>query len=645
MNTNLRTRISLLFLGSFTLIGVSVLATYWITTIQESDALLLNLAGRQRMLVQQMARLTQPFESGVDTTNFNELHGAMRDFEQTLQLLTDGGEVPNAAGELIDISAADAPSSITALEDIHKSWAIFRDQLQVILAEDASSSATKSASKQIAILWPTLLKQADAVVQIIEANSEQRVSALKWIQFGFFTTAFLLLALGFTMTRKSILQPIEALTESADRIGSGDLDSQIETRGPEEIERLAWHLDQMRARLQDSTRDLEARIARRTQELSALYDVSREISGHLELEHVLHSVTDKARELLGGQSAVLCMLTSDNELLRVRAASGPEGLVRRPSTPAGAGFVQRILSGDRGLICHDSGCGRGCLIINADYRVSHIAAPLRVADRVIGALCVSSSEANVYSKDEVALLSKLASSAAIALENAHLYEQAERVATLEERQRIAAEMHDGIAQILSSLQMRAGGIAERILENRDRDALESLERFQAELSVAGRQVRDAITQLHDGAPLKQSLQDLLARMVEETNGNGQLVQLLIHETTPIHLPRNDTEQVVRVIQEALQNVCKHSGATHAIVRFCRSPGGLNISVEDNGCGFDPEAHQKNNRDHFGLSIMRARAQRLCGQLTVHSAQGKGTQVSLSWPVSEEQQVALDERQG
>ena len=120
------------------------------------------------------------------------------------------------------------------------------------------------------------------------------------------------------------------------------------------------------------------------------------------------------------------------------------------------------------MICGVSSCQGGCRMLSDEYRVSHLAAPLRIGDRVIGALCVGSPAQNHFAAESADMLTKLANVAVIALENARLFAQAERVATLEERRRVAAEMHDGLGQTLSYLGLMTDQVVEFLSDGRGR---------------------------------------------------------------------------------------------------------------------------------------------------------------------------------
>jgi nitrate/nitrite-specific signal transduction histidine kinase len=214
----------------------------------------------------------------------------------------------------------------------------------------------------------------------------------------------------------------------------------------------------MRIRLNDTRGELdqwkstlEERVAQRTRELETLNEISREISSRLDVQQVLNSVTEKARALLGGEVASLCLVDESQHWLKLQTLSGPKHAIVGNTMRADNQFADAVLAGESIMICGVDSCRGGCRMLSDEFRVSHLAAPLRIGDRVIGALCVGSPAQNQFVAESANMLTKLANVAAIALENARLFAQAGRVATLEERHRVAAEMHDGLGQTLSYL--------------------------------------------------------------------------------------------------------------------------------------------------------------------------------------------------
>lgn len=612
------------------LVAIAVAATAWTVRDQNQDALVINLAGRQRMLVQQITAQALHLSLGGDSDAHKQtLRDAETVFDQTLHALIAGGETRYLPGQMVRIPAARSDTIQARLSTLQDHWTAFRAHLRVIETAAPGSADFDAAIQSVQTLAPPLVAQADDIVRRYEAESERKLARLQWIQTGFFLCAVVLLVAGVVIVRRDIITPLHTLRAAAGQIGRGDLSSSVALHAPPELAALAESFDAMRAQLHTLTGALESRVNQRTRELSALYDVIREISSHLAIGRVLDSVTGKARDLLDSDVAFLCLLDDSGESLALKSYDGPQAAVCSTCVLAKYAVAQQILGHHEALICDVGGCQN----IAPEYRASHLAAPLRVGERVIGALCVGSTRPATYSQEQVRLLTELANSSAIALENARLYEQVERAATLEERQRIAADMHDGLAQTLSYVRLKADRLAGLIAQGPQTNAAHELTLISTAIERASHDVRQSIASLRAAPTPDRALQDQLVAFVASFTASFQdvAVDVVTQGDVDDVLDGGALTQVLRVVQEALQNAHRHANARHITVCLDRDAAHYRVSVRDDGRGFDIGG--VNGTGHFGLSIMQARASRLGGELAIESAPGHGTAVVLTWPVS------------
>ncbi|MGD9146594.1 MAG: GAF domain-containing protein [Anaerolineae bacterium] len=236
---------------------------------------------------------------------------------------------------------------------------------------------------------------------------------------------------------------------------------------------------------------------------------------------------------------------------------------------------------------------------------------------------------------EVELLNGFMDRAAVALENAHLHKQLEWAAALEERQRIAAEMHDGLAQTLSYVGLKTDRAAQLLEKQQIQQVPDELAQIQEAIGRASHDVRRSIASLQQSPRPRQSLQEALGQAVKGfAENSGPPTDLCGRLPEPLYLPPGDLEQVLRVVQEALLKAQRHAQARKITVLLEQPEGLIEVVVADDGRGFDPEDPPQDG-DHFGLSIMRARAARLGGEIRIDSQPGRGTQVTLSWPLNSE----------
>lgn len=634
MMQRLQIQLTILFTAFVLLVVVSVGVTYWGLQTEQQDALVINLAGRQRMLVQQMTRLALQPQAG-DGSGSVALDEARRIFVQSLAALQKGGSAPYLSDSVVNLPPTRDAKTLAALRDEETAW----NQYQSILDEAALSAADLASLKMVLEEQSDILVQkADTVVRLYEAALIAKVNRLRIIQTVFLICAFALLAAGAWVTRRSLLKPLLELGMAAKRLGGNDLGTPVHIEGPEEMRALSFAFEEMRIRLYDAREELvqwnatlEQRVAQRTRELETLNEVSREISSRLDIQQVLNSITEKARTLLGGEVASLCLVDTNRHWLKLQAVSGPHRAVVGDSVSTDEGFANAVLAGDQAMVCGVDSCHGGCRILSDEYRTSHLAAPLRIGERVIGALCVGSPSHDQFAVESADLLTKLANVATIALENARLFEQAERLATLEERRRIAAEMHDGLAQTLSYLGLMTDQVVSFLKEGQKRDALEKLEKARQAIRDATGDVRRAIDQLMDESPLRRGLAEQIQTLVLDFAGKHELAveweNLMDGE---ILYSRESMEQVLHITREAMKNAASHSGADRVKVRLGRADDHYFVVVEDDGKGFD--VSQPEPKGHFGLQIMQARAEHIGGSIELQSVPGCGTRVMLAWPL-------------
>lgn len=633
MFKSLRASLTFLFIAFVLLVLISVGAMMWGLETQRQDALVINLAGRQRMLAQQMARLAFEAGAGQDVTNAS-LQEVEQTFDQTLRALLDGGPASHLSGSDVTLPLTRDPETVAALNEVTLAWNEFRallDELQGTPRDDPSFTTLLQSVEQRS---STLVAQADEVVRLYEADAAAKINRLRITQIGFFAAALMLLGVGAFVTRKSALEPLRELGRAANRLGENDLDSAVQVEGPQEIRRLSESFDAMRKSLRASrsellelTSTLEERVTQRTRELDALNEVSREIASQLDVKDVLNSVTDKARLLLDGDSAMLCLLGEKKQRLRLQAVSGLPVMDVRREYMSTVNQASAVLTSPRALICSNAQCVGGCGLLDNAHAASHVVAPLRIGEKVIGALCVSSSRRNHFTSESADLLTKLAYAAAIALQNAQLYAQAERVAMLEERQRVAAEMHDGLGQMLSYLGLMTDQTMELLLDGKDEIALERLHRTRETIEKATVEARRAINSLMDESAAEIDLCAQLQMSVNELAEQSGLRVAWSVESPP-RCSRQIAEQVLNVTREALKNVAHHAEAKRVRVRVGESDGHYFVTIEDDGKGFD--ASQPEPNGHFGLKIMQARAAHIGGNVEIESEQGRGTKVTLTW---------------
>jgi PAS domain S-box-containing protein len=231
---------------------------------------------------------------------------------------------------------------------------------------------------------------------------------------------------------------------------------------------------------------------------------------------------------------------------------------------------------------------------------------------------------------EIELVESLSNRAAVALMNASLHHQLEVAAALEERQRIAANMHDGLAQTLSLLGLRVDGLHELF----DHDLYPEFDALTGEIrevvASASHEVRRSIASLQEAPRPPCSLQERLSELLDQLQtADGPILRFIPGTHLPLFLPPDQLEQVIPVVQEAILNARRHAMAQIVSIHLEKLDEKIGITIADDGCGFDLDMSHIYG-DHFGLSIMPARMARIGGEFQIDTSPGSGTRVFLAW---------------
>jgi len=256
--------------------------------------------------------------------------------------------------------------------------------------------------------------------------------------------------------------------------------------------------------------------------------------------------------------------------------------------------------------------------------------PLAVKSRIIGSIGVAHEKRGYFTPHHADLALSVANQAAITMINAELYGHAQALAVLEERQRLARNLHDAVNQSLFS----AGLIAEVLprLWDRDQDlARQSLEDLRRLTRGAMAEMRALLAELRPSTLTDADLGDLLRLLGNAFTGRTNVPATITVIGEGV-LPAAVQVGIYRVCQEALNNVAKHAGASNVDIHLEHEDTGIELRIRDDGQGFDPE---RTTSGHYGLGMMRERAEAAGAQLSIKSQPGHGTELTVRWTRSKE----------
>ena len=408
--------------------------------------------------------------------------------------------------------------------------------------------------------------------------------------------------------------------------------------------------------LEARNQERQSQMAARAREQSVLLEISQTLASALELKPGL--ILDQLRVIVKYTHATLFAL--DELSLVALSVRGPQQL--REAMPFhiqldGSESLVTLLNGHRPQriadVCSTDPAAqflRSLLNDQAAVLLEGIKAwmwvPLAVKGRVIGGIGVAHDEPDSFTAHHADLALIVANQAAITLVNAQLYEQAQTVATLEERQRLAQNLHDAVNQSLFSASLIAE-VLPRLWERSPAEGRQSLEDLRRLTRGAMAEMRGLLAELRPLVLTDSELDDLLRQLGDALTGRTNIPVTVtvtglgaLHEqrALPDHsalkqygvLPAEVQVAFYRVCQEAMNNIAKHAWASQVEIDLQYDVGTVELFIHDNGRGFDPARIPSG---HYGLSIMRERAEAVGAVLTIVSQPGHGTEIVVRWTES------------
>lgn len=377
----------------------------------------------------------------------------------------------------------------------------------------------------------------------------------------------------------------------------------------------------------------------RAHELRFLLDIAHDAAATLEVRPLVALILDRVKNVVEYVGAALFVLDDDGDGLNLLRYQGPipqhtlawrwrlstHEHARKVLVSAKPVIIPNVWADEALANSFRKNAALDIGEVRTDF-AAWMAVPLILGGRAIGMLAVETSRPDYYTERHAALLNAVADQAAVAIQNARLYEQARGLAALEERQKLARELHDSVSQALFGIGL--GARTARALVDRDpKHAADPLD-YVISLAEAGlTEMRALIFELRPDALETEGLIALLDKQAAALRARHHLnVETDFGPEPDISLPVK--EALFRIAQESLHNVVKHAGASTVRLCVAQSGEGVRVEIADNGAGFDPDG---TFAGHLGLRSMRERAARQGAQLEISSAPGSGTTIRLLLP--------------
>jgi PAS domain S-box-containing protein len=387
---------------------------------------------------------------------------------------------------------------------------------------------------------------------------------------------------------------------------------------------------------------LERRVEDRTCELETLYRVASISSSSLNLKQILEQSLRIILQSICANSGSIHLLGNERDPEDIRNNYAPdhsvlhlvaefglaEGLISKiRSMPLGFSLTGRVAQQNEVLVIFDIASDPRAAFPQyfTGVPVSYIGLPIRWSGEVVGVMNIFNLATKQIKPENIALLTTISDHLGIVIKNAGLQRNAEKVAVIAERQRLARELHDSITQVLYSLGLFAGAGKNQAL-TADREKLKQhFQKIETSTQQALKEMRLLIYELRPSVLEEEGLVAALQHRLEAVEGRVGILSKIIVEGN-MDLPVNLEVELYRIALEALNNILKHARASSVILQIGSGKEMFMMEIIDDGQGFDPDGV----RDHggMGLKSLRERAEKIGGILTITSSLMNGTRVKV-----------------
>lgn len=445
----------------------------------------------------------------------------------------------------------------------------------------------------------------------------------------------------YLRANRNLFVPLGHLRDWTYSMRAGQLSSRVPLPPGGELRRLSEDINALGETIQSLSRDMEAKvdeqtryIARKNITLQILYDVASSVSVTQDLQELLSRSLHALQGVLDARAATIRLFDVDSGF-KLATSCGFRAQDSDYDRLKTAELELCEMARENRTICEMANVIDTTQLTGPTFRgikrLGLVSIPLTYHGRTLGIYSLFTDSASGSTQGELReLLINIGQHLGMAIQKARLDEEARRVSVVDERNRLAHELHDSLAQSLASLRFQV-----RVLDDTLHSGVESavwheLERIENSLDEAYQELRDLIAHCRirsDGDDLVHNIKNLINRYRSETD----IHYLLQIEWGDLSLPSDSEIQILRIIQEALRNIYKHSEAkTVRILLSHPTADAYQVLIEDDGVGFSEEPATAAAGEHVGLKIMQERARRFAGQLEIESEPGEGTRVILTF---------------
>lgn len=610
---------------------IAIGLTLYVSWQLEGGAAAINDAGSERMRSYRLAYLLNyNIHFGLDQESMEgEMQREMAAFEKTLADLEQGDP--------------SRPLLLPKDEGVRRQMAGLRLEWQghirpllegVLVSRDAETRRRLLRESRPAV--ENFVGMVNGLVLSVERDNAYKTSLLRSIQLGLVIMAMLGTVILIYLMYLLIIRPATKLQEGIQRMAAEDFSVRVPVESRDEFGALALGFNQMADHLEGLYTTLEQRVEAKThsleeknQELALLYEITAFLNEPAAVDELCRRFIRRLMAQFDAEGGAVRLLDAESQKIHLVVTENLSevfaekescinmgeclcGGAASTQTPA---FFDLLQPTEMKLMynCRDEG-----------YRSVSVFT-IKVKKRLIGIFNLYFHRARGFTPMEVQLLETVGQHLGAAIEGQRLITREKEMAISEERNLLAQELHDSIAQGLAFLNIQVQMLEESFRNGNEDEVMEGLSHIREGVQESYDDVRELL--VHFRTRVHQSdLEGAIRGTLEKFEGQTGIKTTLNIRGTGAPLDTSNETQVLHIVQEALSNIRKHAAASAVTVEISRN-GDCVISVRDNGRGFNPELQPGDS--HVGISIMKERAHRIGGQLEILSTPGVGTEIRLT----------------
>lgn len=629
LKTRLTTKVTAMLLAALCVALLAIGYTLWLSWQLEGAAAAINDSGSLRMRAWKIAALLNQTNQDRSFTpqQLAEVKTIQQQFEITLAELRKG----DPQRPLFLPRQRQIQQQLTILE---RTW---QQQFVPFLS---NVQQYKHLNPQQAQIWLTqtnlFVEQIYQTVNLIEEEYARQTFWLRSSQMMLIFMAFIGTLVMIILLNLMIIRPVNSLHQGIQQMYNGDFSVRLTIEGEDEFAQLSAGFNAMANQLQQLYNNLEQRvnektesIAKKNRYLSVLYDFSQKLNQHHSLEELSrHFLQRLMLEFNATGGSVRLIDKTANKIYSVVDEGIPPSLSQQMQCQQlGSCFctqaAEQAKTAINNLNQHFSPYFSHCLA--AGFKMV-LAIPIQTADKNQGIFNLHFSEEREISAEEILLLETLGQQLGIAIDNQRLTGKEKELAVFEERNLVAQGLHDSIVQSLSFLNIQLQLLQTAVKQQNNQQINTIIPLLQTGVQQGYEDLRELMSNFrsrYDDSQLEVAINAIIRRFSEQTN----IPVTLKLDNLGKPLANNERLQILFIIQEALSNIRKHAQAKHININIINHAD-VDIVINDDGIGFNPEEVQSSHHQHIGLKIMAERAKRINAQLDIESTPMIGTTIKL-----------------